>query len=449
MWSSWTRVFLIGLCLYLLYVGIGLIRNPEIRREFLQLSTVAFQGDTPFERIRQSAESAGVAASLSNARATETSLKLDFRVKWTFRPAHVLPFLPSPVVTDTDSDGQQEILFTDGGNTLYGLIPTSGITMWTWSPPFGQLTPAQNEIIPFTDDGTGGAKRAVVVTSFVTPPFRVYGLDPRPGVRYRYIWTARLPGEALPGGVSRLFHRDVLKFLGLSVKVLDSDTNMVRSVYWDPQGRRKERLEPLEISPADAYNDRRVGAGEILYDLQDRPGFGVKGLFYDDAEYSVVDHTGRAVLRIRRDATERRLENDLFLFHRTNDDLSIGHLSLAGDRLKLSEYGIRSRTLTREYVAQLDMQTVASGFSRKWNLSHSDKVPERRGLVQIADIDGDHRWELMVQLDDALMAMDTPFELPVSQIPRVESGSSIYAVDHEIVARSWISYGAGSRLFTR
>jgi hypothetical protein len=64
-------------------------------------------------------------------------------------------------------------------------------------------------------------------------------------------------------------------------------------------------------------------------------------------------------------------------------------------------------------------------------------------------MDGDHRWELLVQVDDALIALDTPFEMSVIQFPRVESGNSRYATDHQTVVRVWIPYGAGSQLQLR
>lgn len=436
---------MIGVCLYF---GMRLVRTPNIQGELVEISKIAFHGDTTFEEVRKSAESGRVVESRYTDPDREPKT-VEFRTRWIFRPSHALPFLPSPIVTDTDSDGKYEILFTDGENTLYGIWAEAGDVAWKWSAPFGQLTPGQNEIISILDD-TGGAKRAVVVTSFVTRPFRVYVLDPRPGIRTnRYLWRANLAHEPVGGGISKTFLRAELTFVGLSVKVLEPTTNQVNTLWFDIHGRHKQKLDSFEISPADSQNERTALASEDLYHFGRGRDSGWRRLLYDDNEYVVLDEKGQVGIRIKRDSIENRLQNDLFLFHQPNSVFSIGHLSLIGNRLTLSEYGVQSRKLEHQYVTQLDMNRIASGFSAKWNLSHGEHIPERRGLVQVADIDGDHRWELLVQLDDALVAVDTPFELPLNQFPRVESPNSIYAMSHNNVVRSWIPYGSGSQLLVR
>lgn len=424
-----------------------LARTPDIWAELVDMSKIAFYGDVPFEAVRQAQESGRVAEAQYTTDSADRNRTATFSAKWIFRPSHALPFLPSPIVTDTDSDGRSEVLFTDGENRLYGVRGDDGSTQWHWSPPFGRLTPGQNDIISINDD-TGGAKRAVVVTTFVTRPFRVYVLDPRPGVTTnRYFWSATLAHEPLPGGISKIFHRTTRTFLGLSVRTLEPATHKVETSWFDVRGRQQPTLGPLQQAPADSYNDHVVLAGEDLYDFGGT--YGLRSLQFDENEYMVLDGNGKGEIRIKRDAAETRLQNDLFFFCKVNDVCSLGHLSLTGDQLTLSEYNLESRKLEHEYVTQLNMSVITSGFGKKWNMSHSEHIPERRGVIQIADIDGDHRWELLLQLDDALVAVDTPFELPFNQLPRVESANSTHRVDHETVVRSWIPYGSGSRLLVR
>jgi hypothetical protein len=197
-----------------------------------------------------------------------------------------------------------------------------------------QLTPAQNEIIAM-GDGTGGARRGAVVTTFGTRPFRVYALDPRPSVTTnRYLWSATLPDEPLPRGISKIYHRFELTFLGLSLKVREQGTDRVHAVLFDVHGRQKQRLERFEVIPTDAQNEKPLSAGEVLYDFHESPHLGLRQLVYDDDAYSILDQAGKVAVRITRDRTETRLENDLFVLRREDGDVSVCHLLLTQDRLR-------------------------------------------------------------------------------------------------------------------